>query len=65
MNSEFLVLDFTHEAEIHEELPTLDCHPVAFTHDETTHVRYLNLHLEIVLVVNKIIIIITIIFNVG
>ena len=63
MNLEFPVLDFVHEAEIHEELPTLDCQPIAFTPAETTHVRYLKLHLKIMLVVNKGIIMI--IFSAG
>ena len=63
VNLEFSVLDFAHEVEIHEELSTLDYQIVAFTPAKTTHVRYLKLHLEIVLVVNKRIIMI--IFNVG
>ena len=63
VNLEFPVLDFIYKTEIHDELPTLDCQPVAFTPAETTHVRYLKIHLEIMLVVNKRIIMI--IFNTG
>ena len=53
MNLEFPVLDFFHEVEIHKELSTLDCQPIVFTSAETTHIRYLKLHFEIILVVNK------------